>query len=258
VAVSGALWEVLAAAQDCWCWSRGAFDPTVGPLMRAWGLDGGSGRIPPPEELEALLEVCGMHHVHIDPESRLVRFDRPGVALDLGGIGKGYIADRAVELVRARGVDSGALLSGRSSILIWGRDPDGGPWRLGAADPEAPDATWLEIQAAEGAVSSSAAYERRVEIDGRAYGHLLDPRTGRPAERCLAVTVWTPRAMAGDALSTALAVLGLEAGREVLEDFARAQPASALVMSKDESRWGGRRWDLLEPGPKGLLQVKET
>jgi thiamine biosynthesis lipoprotein len=183
------------------------------------------------------------------------------MSVDLGGIGKGWIVDRAVERVRGLGVESGAILSGRSTIVVWGEPPEGGAWRVGIADPRDAEIAFLELEAEPGAVSTSAAYERQVWIGGaagpdrRAIGHILDPRSGRPARRCLSATVWTPDATSGDVASTALFVLGAADGAEVLPALGRA---SAILVEEDPGAWGGVSWRRIESGDSGLRAVSEA
>lgn len=249
VAVSDRVFEVLRESRRFFELTRGAFDPTVGPLMAAWGFDRGRPAVPDEAEIDRLLAHCGMEHVILDEERGTVRFDRPGLAVDLGAIGKGYIVDRAVELARERGIAGGALVSGRSTIVVWGDAPDGGRWRVGVANPRSPDEALLELEVREGAISASAAYENRFEQDGRQYGHVLDPRSGRPvASSTLGVTVWTPSSLAGDVASTALFVLGREEGSEVLDGLA---PISALFTEEDSGAWGGIGTRAVHAGESG-------
>lgn len=249
VHVSENLYELLRLSRRFWEITGGAFDPTVGPLMAAWGFDGREGRVPPEAEIQALLRVCGMNRVWLDDRARTVRFERAGVSVDLGAIGKGFVIDRAVRHLRSAGVDSGALISGRSTIVVWGAPPAEERWEVAVANPLDPDDVLLEIAPAAGAISSSAAYERRLRIEGRDYGHVLDPRIGRPVDTCLGTTAWTPDALVGDVVSTALFVLGPDAGRAVLPEFGRV---TALVLVEDSSAWGGLGQTLLTSGEPGF------
>lgn len=248
VGVSETLWTLLQMSRRFREISRGAFDPTMAPLMRAWGFDGGQGRVPSPRELEELGRQCGLDKIELHEEDHTVSFRHPGVAIDLGAIGKGWIVDRAVERLRDHGVGSGALISGRSTIVVWGEAPDGDSWRIGVASPLDPDETLLRYRVQEGAISTSAAYENRFEADGKTYGHVFDPRTRRPVQSCLGATVWTPRAVDGDVASTTIFVLGSSEAREVLPDFGRI---SAVVVEEDTASWGGLKWSELSSGEPG-------
>ncbi|MBI4602247.1 MAG: FAD:protein FMN transferase, partial [Planctomycetes bacterium] len=225
-------------------------DPTVGPLMAAWGLVDMSGRVPPDEDIDALLEARGMDRVLVDEEAGTARFDRPGVMVDLGGIGKGYAVDRVARGLRDRGIEAGAVISGRSSIVAWGRPPGEDRWALDVVHPEDPEEALGTILAEPGAISSSGAYARRFVRGGKEYGHVLDPRTGRPARKIRGCTVWTESAVLGDVLSTALFVLGREAfesggcAARLAEAWVPPDGAarvSALLVEEDPGVWGGLR-----------------
>lgn len=254
LAVSDLLFELLLECRRYWELSGGAFDPTVGALMRAWGFDDHDGRVPSDAEIRELLKCSGMDRVELDEEKRIVRPGGSGVCIDLGAIGKGYIVDRAVDRLKELGVRSGALLSGRSTIVVWGSPPGAKRWEVGIANPHDPDEVLLEVAVREGAVSTSAAYERRFSAGGEDYGHVLDPRTGRPVESCLGVTVWTPRATAGDVISTTLFVLGAGEGAARLPGLG---PCTATVVEEDSSAWGGLKWSVLCEGEAGLEVIRE-
>ncbi len=230
VPVSRALFEILVLAKAAWEETGGAFDPTVGPLMDAWGFPRGPARIPADEEIQELLSRKGMDHLILDPEAHTARYDREGMAIDLGGIGKGYTLDRVVSLLQERGVPAGAVISGTSSIVLWGSPPEGNAWRIQVTHPEKPDAAVRILEVEPGSISTSGAYRDRFVHEGIEYGHILDPRTGKPVERPIeSVTVWTPEAVQGDILSTALFVLDPEAGKRLLE---RRPRVSALLVEK--------------------------
>jgi FAD:protein FMN transferase len=254
VPVGRALFEVLGAARAAWEETGGAFDPTVKPLLDAWGFPRGPARVPPGPEIERLLLARGMDRVLLDPADRSARFDRPGVELDLGAIGKGYAVDRLRALLEERGVRAGAVLSGRSTIAAWGAPPGGGAWTVEVAHPGEPDRAVAAIEMEPGSLSTSAAYEERFVHEGVEYGHILDPRTGRPARTGLrSVTVWTESALRGDVLSTALFVLGAEEGARLLRPPERA---SALLVEDDSSAWGGLGVRALHSGPPGFRMAR--
>jgi len=237
IAVGKALFGLLQAAKSAWEETGGAFDPTIGPLMDAWGFPRGPARVPPGDEIETLLAARGMDLVELDTEARTARFVRPGVAIDLGSIGKGYAVDRAAELLQGRGIAPGAVNSGTSTLRFWGEPPGGGPWQVEVAHPKRPQEAIAILEAAAGSISTSGAYQDRFFHEGIEYGHILDPRTGRPASgKVRSATVWTEDALRGDILSTAIYVLGADEGARLLAKEARA---SALVVEEDPTSWGG-------------------
>jgi len=242
VALEPELFDVLAESLR---WSResdGAFDVTVGPLMKAWGFFGDEGRVPGRDELARVLEVVGHRHVLLDAEAFAVRFDRPGVEVDLGGIGKGYALDWAVIVLRSLGVSSALVNLGGSSVYGLGAPPGGKAWDVAIQDPTDPSRTALTVSLRDRALSVSGGYGRSFEKDGVTYAHVLDPRTGRPVQGVLSVAVLSPTATAGDALDNVLYVLGPEAGRPHVE---RVPGAEALVFLP---RAGGG-WTLVRLGP---------
>jgi len=240
--------ELLDFLAECLRWSResdGAFDVTVGPLMKAWGFFRDEGRVPGESELARALAVVGYRHVVLDRAAGTVRFDRPGVELDLGGIGKGYAVDRVVELLRQRGVASAVVNLGGSSVYGLGAPPGKKAWEIGIQDPTAPEKTARTVRLRDRALSVSGGYERSFERDGVTYSHIMDPRTGRPVRGILSVAVLTDSATDGDALDNVLFVLGPEWGRTHLK---REPAIEALVFLPKP----GGRWTLVRVGPLRL------
>jgi thiamine biosynthesis lipoprotein len=236
--------ELLDFLAECLRWSReseGAFDVTVGPLMKAWGFFRDEGRVPGREELARAVEVVGYPHVVLDREGGTVRFDRPGVELDLGGIGKGYAVDRAVSLLRRRGVASSLVNLGGSSVYGLGAPPGKEAWEIGIQDPTDPAKTALTVPLRDRALSVSGGHARFFEKDGVTYAHVMDPRTGHPVQGLLGVAVLTATATDGDALDNVFFVQGLEAARAAL---ARLPPTEAFFFVPRR----GRKWKLVRLG----------
>jgi thiamine biosynthesis lipoprotein len=220
--------ELLDLLSECLRWSResdGAFDVTVGPLMKAWGFFRDEGRVPGDPELARILESVGYRHVVLDRRAGTLRFDRPGVELDLGGIGKGYAVDRVVALLRQRGVASALVNLGGSSVYGLGAPPGRAAWEVGIQDPTDPGKTAVTVELRDRALSVSGGYARFFEERGVTYAHILDPRTGRPVQGLLGVAVLTDSATEGDALDNVLFVRGLARGRAYLR---RSGVAEAL------------------------------
>jgi thiamine biosynthesis lipoprotein len=233
--------ELLDFLAECLRWSResgGAFDVTVGPLMKAWGFFRDEGRVPGEDELARALDVVGYRHVVLDPQAGTVRFDRPGVELDLGGIGKGYAVDRVVALLRRRGIASALVNLGGSSVYGLGAPPGRKAWEIGIQDPTYPAKTAVTVPLRDRALSVSGGYERFFEKDGVTYSHIVDPRTGRPVPGVLSVAVLTDSATNGDALDNVLFVLGPERGRSHVSH----RPATEALIFLPK---GGRGWRLV-------------
>jgi FAD:protein FMN transferase len=236
--------ELLDFLAECLRWSReseGAFDVTVGPLMKAWGFVRDEGRVPGEDELARALAVVGYRHVEVDPAAGTVRFDRPGVELDLGGIGKGYAVDRVVSLLRQRGIASALVNLGGSSVYGLGAPPGRKAWEIGIQDPTDPARVALTVPLRDRALSVSGGYQRFFEKDGVTYAHVMDPRTGRPVQGLLSVAVLTATATDGDALDNVLFVQGPEAARTAP---GRLPPTEALFFVPRP----GRKWTLVRLG----------
>lgn len=194
----------------------GAFDITVGPLMKAWGFFRGSGRVPADHELEEIRRRIGFRYVRLNEKARTIRFAVEGLEIDLGGIGKGYAVDRAVEILKSYGIERAMVASGTSSFYALGAPPGERAWPVKLRDPfeaeKVADLVWLR----DFALSISGNYEKFFTLEGRVYAHILDPRTGRPVEGMLATAVLASRATEADALSTAFFVLGPEGSGKIL------------------------------------------
>jgi FAD:protein FMN transferase len=231
--------ELFAFLAECLRYSResdGAFDVTVGPLMKAWGFFRGEGRLPKDEEIADVRARVGYRHVILDQTNRTVRFARPGVELDLGGIGKGYAVDRAVGVLRAGGVSAALVSSGGSTTYGMGAPPGERGWTVSVADPLRTSRTAMTVLLRDQALSVSGSYEKSFEVDGVRYSHIMDPRTGRPVQGMLSVAVLAPTGTQGDALDNVLFVQGPARGRATV---ARHRGAAAYFFLPD-ARTGWR------------------
>lgn len=202
--------EALGAARE----SNGAFDPTVYPLTSAWGFTTGDHRVPSPEEIGELRAQVGYQFVQVDDAARMVTLGH-GTRIDVGGVAKGYAADELWALLNERGIDS-ALFDLGGNVTALGAKPDGSVWKVGIADPAAPDQLAGTLDLVTATVSTSGAYQRFFDEGGVRYHHLLDPATGYPTDSDLAsVSVVGGDGARCDALSTACYVLGREGALEL-------------------------------------------
>jgi thiamine biosynthesis lipoprotein len=218
VSVREDLFRVIEAGIEYGQRSDGAFDITVGPLMRAWWFFRDQGRIPSPAEQARLRSIIGYQHVQLDPARRAIRFEVSGAEIDLGGIAKGWAVDRAADVLRARGITRALIDAGTSSIYALGAPPDQEAWPIGIRDPLRRDCLIAVIGLKDMSLSTSGSYERYVHVRGKRYSHIMNPKTGWPVEDMLSTTVVAPTALASDALSTAVFVMGATRGSALLED----------------------------------------
>jgi thiamine biosynthesis lipoprotein len=196
--------------------SGGAFDPSVGPVVRAWGFSGGRkpAAVPAADTLRQMLERVGWSNIVVDESTAFVR--KPGMFVDLGGIAKGYAVDCVLDTLDATSYPD-VLVDVGGNVACRGEARRGVPWRIGVRNPFNRDELIGVLRIPSyAAVATSGNYERFVEIEGRRYAHIIDPRSGRPVEGMASVTVISPDATESDALSTALFVAGLDEAKAVL------------------------------------------
>ena len=212
VDVSPDAWHLLVRARELWELTGGAFDIAAGSLVRAWGFLHREGRTPDDTDLAAARAAAGMRHLEFDPDRRRLRFLRPGVEINPGAIGKGWALDRAVAHLQSRGVASVLMHGGQSSVLARGtQGPSIGDrhgWRVGLRHPLRPGRRLATITLDDRALGTSGSGTQFFVDQGRKLGHILDPRSGRPAEGVISATVIAHSAADADALATALYVLG--------------------------------------------------
>ncbi|MCX8038505.1 MAG: FAD:protein FMN transferase [Candidatus Sumerlaeia bacterium] len=211
------LYALLKTCRRLYEETDGAFDITVGPLLKTWGFYRRAGKMPEPATLEGARQAVGMHHILFDDDAHSVRFDRPGVEINLGAVGKGYVVDRVVEALRGWGIRCALVHSAQSSIAVIGKPPFDEGWRLGVTDPRDRQKALGALLLCDSTMSTSGSWEQFFEHEGRRYSHILDPRTGWPATGILSTTVVAPSATEGDALATAFFVMGVEKARAYCE-----------------------------------------
>jgi thiamine biosynthesis lipoprotein len=200
VTVEESLFRLLMVARDISEETAGAFDPTSGPLIALWRRCRGEGRIPTPAEIGQTLSIVGMSHVHFEPGRYAIWFDRPGVELNLGAIGKGHAVDRAAGFLLQEGLESWLFHGGYSSVLVRGPHAGHDGWPVGLRNPLIPHERLGTILLCDQALATSGSNVQYFRHEGQRYGHILDPRTGWPPSHLLSVTVIAPTAAAVDCL----------------------------------------------------------
>ena len=211
--VSPELFQLLILARDLHERTAGGFDVTSGPLVKAWGFVERRGRTPSPADLAAARSCCGMDKLEFDEAKRRIRFQKPGVEINLGGIGKGWAIDQAIDLIGRGGGVNVLLHGGQSSVRA--RGTQGVPaatttpgWPVGLRHPLRPRERLGQIMLDNQALGTSGSGTQFFIERGRKLGHILDPRSGQPAKGVLSATVLAPTAAEADALATAAYVLG--------------------------------------------------
>lgn len=243
------LFDLLKLAMQLHEETAGALDLTSAPLWEAWGFDRRAGAVPTEERLAQALAQVGSQYVQLDPDRKTVFFTKPGIRLNLGSMGKGYALDCGAEVLKAWGVADFLFHAGQSSVLAWGSQRADCPapwvssaepgacesgWTVGVPDPLHPARRLAEIRLRNQALGTSGSTRQYFRHRGHRYSHILDPRTGRPAEGVLSVTVVAPTAALADGLSTAFFVMGPDAART----FCAARPALAALFVCPADRTG--------------------
>jgi thiamine biosynthesis lipoprotein len=229
VVVEDRLFGLLELCARLWSDTERAFDVSVGSQLKKWGFFRRNAHIP--EDTSHLLDSVGMQHVLLEPSRRSVRYDLPGLEINLGSIGKGYALDRAAERLHMSGLMSAVLHGGHSSITSLGhppRDPRG--WCVAIRDPWDSGRRVARVYLRDRALGTSAATFQHLEYNGRKLGHIIDPRTGWPAEGIASASVVAPSAAEADALATAFFILGVDKTRVYC---ARRPEISAVLLPED-------------------------
>lgn len=244
VPVSDDLLNVLSHAQALSARTGGAFDVTVGPIVRLWRRARRRGELPPQDMLEESLDLVGYRLVRLVPEIRGVELLKAGMRLDLGGIAKGYAIDEALKVLRRRGIAM-ALVDAGGDVGLGDPPPDKPYWMIGVAalEPNSPPSRYLQLSRV--AVATSGDTWQHVEIDGRRYSHIVDPHTGIGLTDHSSVTIVAPNATAADALASAVSVMGPERGIAMVD----ATPgAAAFIVRAPKGKvetFESRRWQNL-------------
>jgi thiamine biosynthesis lipoprotein len=256
VAVEPRLFALLAQAVRVHADTRGAYDITAGPLSGAWGFMRRNGSVPTPAAIAAARDCVGSQYLELDGTASSVRFLKPGVEINLGSIGKGYALDRCAELLAAAGINDFLLHGGNSSVL--GRGAQGSValdqgWSVGVRNPLRPNRRIGELRLKDRALATSGSGTQFFIHDARRYGHILDPRSGWPAEGVLSVSTLAPTAAEADALSTAFYVMGPEQAKA----YCREHPEIAAVMLCPGKRAGSIEKHLLGLDPSDWAEIDE-
>ena len=236
---------VLSKCQEIARRSDGAFDITIGALKRLWNFRGAEPEVPSPEQIASRLPLVDYRNVLI--QDGKIALKRPGMRLDLGAAAKGYAVDRALAVLKAGGARA-ALVEAGGDVGVLGRKPGRAPWRIPVQHPRDPEHLIFVKDIGLPSVATSGDYERFFERENRRYHHILDPRTGYPADRSISATVWTRRALDADILSTVVFVLGPERGLALIEETADAE---TLILFRRENEMR----HVLSSGLKGKVDL---
>lgn len=229
LAVSEELYQYLFQAAQVYENSEGKLSVTAGALTALWGFDDNAPRVPTNAEIETAKASCGGKALTLLPENRVIL--SPKHLLNLGSVGKGIACDRAFSVLQSDKSVTGAVVFAGGSLCLYGKNPDGGAWRVGIRDPHGDESTYFAVLSLPaGFVSTSGSYEKTFTENGKSYHHILDLTTGFPSESGLvSATVVTNNGLLSDALSTLCFALGYEKSLPILEKYS----AEAVFVTDD-------------------------
>ena len=232
------LFDLLQQSVKLYEETRGAFDITAGPLTKVWGFHRRDGRLPTNDTLQQAKQCVGSNWLELDSATSSVRFLRNGLQINLGAIGKGYALDRCADLLRSHGIDDYLIHGGRSSVLAAGSRFDEAHadrgWSIVLRHPLRHEQRLGELWLRDRACGTSSSGNQFFHFAGKRYGHIIDPRSGYPADDLLSATVLAPTATQADALATAFFVMGADAALA----YCRQHPELASVLIRAGSQAG--------------------
>ena len=199
--------------------TQGAFDITYGSIdKRLWNFDQNMTSLPDKETAKNMVRLINYRKVILDREKCTVFLKEKGMRIGFGGIGKGYAAERAKLVMKQQGVESG-VVNASGDLTAWGLQPDGKPWTIGIANPDAKHEVFSYMSITDMAVATSGNYEKFVMIDGKKYSHTINPRTGLPITGIKSVTIITTNAEIADAMATPVMIMGISTGLHMIDQI---------------------------------------
>jgi len=240
---SEALWGILTAARHAYEETDGVFDISITPLMQVWGFYKKRDKLPPEEEVKAALDKVGLDKVEFDDNARTVRFTRPGMALDMGGIAKGYGLDIAARVARQCGVRRGIIDLG-GNIYCFPSPPPGRPsYAIGVRNPFSQEHILGTVRTLGCCFATSGDYENYREIEGKKVAHIIDPRTGYPVSNVASVTIITGRGVNSDVFSTAVFAGGPSLAERLTASDSRTRILYVSLDDKGQAETEGFNWE---------------
>lgn len=211
--------------------TQGAFDLSYGSVDRSlWNFDKNMTALPDAETARRMVRLIDYRNIETDEAACTVFLKEKGMRIGFGGIGKGYAADKAKELLIGRGVKSG-IVNASGDLVTWGRQPDGRPWTIGIADPNSARHPFSYLNITDRAVATSGNYEKFVVIGGKKYSHTIDPKTGLPVRGIKSVTIISPYAELADAMATPVTIMGVKAGLHLVNQL---QGLACIIIDDDD------------------------
>jgi len=199
--------------------TQGAFDITYGSVdKRLWNFDTAMKELPSAEVAKKMVRLINYRNIILDKEKGTVFLKEKGMRIGFGGIGKGYAAERAKQVMKEMGVESG-IVNASGDLAVWGYQPDGSEWTIGIINPNVANQIFSYMKVTNMAVATSGNYEKYILVNGKKYSHTIDPRTGLPVTGIKSVTIIAPNAELADAMATPVMIMGIQAGMHMINQI---------------------------------------
>ena len=218
VKVDNEVYELVERAIKVSKLTNGAFDISYASMDKICKFDGSMKTMPTEEAIKKSVEKVGYHNIILNPKDTTLFLKNVGMKLGLGGIGQGYIADKIKTLLQSKGCISG-IINVSGDINTWGKQLDGNPWTIGIVNPMNKNKVFATFPLDDSAVETSGSYEKFVSFNGKRYSHIIDPRTGYPAQGIVSISVFAKQTEIADALATGVFVLGVEVGLDLINQL---------------------------------------
>jgi len=221
--------------------TQGAFDITYGSIdKKLWNFDEKMTALPDKETAKKMVRLINYRNIIIDKKESTVFLKEKGMRIGFGGIGKGYAAEMAKKVMRSMGVTSG-IVNASGDLTTWGTQPDGKPWTIGIANPNAAHQVFSYLNLSDMAVATSGNYEKYIMIVGKKYSHTIHPKTGLPVTGIKSVTIITPNAEIADAMATPVTIMGIEAGLDMINQI---NSIEAIIIDDDNRMYKSKNINL--------------
>jgi thiamine biosynthesis lipoprotein len=231
VVVSPEIIQLIERARKISDVTQGAFDITYGSVDKSlWNFDTHMTRLPDKKTAKKSVKLINYKNIEIDHTNSTVFLKEKGMRIGFGGIGKGYAAEMAKNVMKRMGVDSG-VVNASGDLTAWGVQPDGKPWTIGIANPNLAQEIFSYMNITDMAVATSGNYEKFVMIDGQRYSHTIDPKTGLPVSGIKSVTIISSNAEVADAMATPVTIMGVKAGLHMINQIKNIE---AIIITDDD------------------------
>jgi FAD:protein FMN transferase len=216
VKVDREVFDLIKRSKKISAITQGAFDITYGSIdKRLWNFDKTMTSLPDAQTAKQLVQLINYRNVILDEDNCTVFLAKEGMRIGFGGIGKGYAAEKAKSLLQQKGITSG-IVNAAGDLTAWGYQPNGKPWTIGIADPNASRHAFSFLDITNTSIATSGNYEKFIMIDGKKYSHTIDPKTGLPVRGIKSVTIISPNAEIADAMATPVMIMGIEVGLNMI------------------------------------------